>query len=171
MKNIDVIFVSPEGFIHDVIGEVVRKATNFDYAHVALRLDLHEEHCIVEMIAPHITKAPPDKYDLEKQLLVMPIGVSDSAFENIEKFIDMHMTNKTRYSLASCLAGGVADELGCDVGNETADHWADRFDSMDCSELATRVIRFEFPFFMSNYNPKAITPAGFFYNFSRLIQE
>lgn len=150
MRKISAIFVSQDGFMHELIGSVVRKATGSQFSHVALGFD----DCIIEAIAPKVQKSPLDKYDGEQVLTKIELNVTDEqynrAYEKANALVGLF------YGLDDCLIGGIRDVFG--------DKYSDIIkrvnnqDTIDCSATYTTVMRDIYPEFIQGQDPCEITP-------------
>ena len=153
-KFIDIILVSQSGFVHEIIGEVVRTVTSSKYSHAAVRV-FDDEPFIIEATGDGIGKVSADYYDNEGILKIVRIPVEE---DNYQCIIDT--ANKLvggKYGLDDCIIGGATDLFGDDVGEQLA-ATIDVPGTLDCSALATVMIRCEYPFYASARKPSEVTP-------------
>ena len=158
MPTIKAIFVSEDGLIHEIIGEVVRKVTKGKYAHAAIGLNLYGDDYILEAVGSHVGLSPGNKYYGAKVLKVLEIPVTEEQLLLIQKEALRITASVLDYGLLTdCIAGGLADVLGDKVGEAVADVICGD-DSMDCSRLQTHIIRIAYPSYAEGMSDHIITP-------------
>lgn len=160
-KRVKFFWVSAGGFIHEVIGGVVRFATNSRYAHCAIGIELPEfgGEVMVEMLMPSIKIQAIDKYQDAPICFVTELPFSEENYVRLQKMLRVYILQKRRYGLfEDCVAGGVSAMISIEAGEWVSDHWAEKFNTTNCSELLTEAIRIEFPHFLSRCSASAVTP-------------
>lgn len=160
-KRVKFFWVSAGGFIHEVIGGVVRFATDSRYAHCAIGIELPEfgGEVMVEMLMPHIQVQDIHKYDDAPVCFATELPYSDENYARLQEMLRTYITQKRRYGLfEDCVAGGVAAMVSLRAGEWVSDHWAEKFNTTNCSELLTEAIRIEYPQFLSRRSASAVTP-------------
>lgn len=163
MPTIKAIFVSPDGFIHEAVGDVVRSVTKSKYAHAALALPLYGTEYIVEAIAPCVCLSPGDKYKDEEILRVVEIPVTAKQLRAIQQEVLRLVAKKPAYGLLTdCLAGGIADVFGNEAGEAVAKVICSE-KSMDCSRLQAYLIRMAHPEYGGDMSEHIITPGDGLY--------
>lgn len=153
-KFIDIILVSQSGFIHEIIGEVIRTVTSSKHSHAAVRI-FDDEPFIIEATSTGVNKVPADYYNNEKILKIIRIPVEEANYPSIINMADRLVGSK--YGIDDCIIGGATDLFGDAVGDELA-ATIDIPDTMDCSALSTIIIRCEYPFYASAKKPSEVTP-------------
>lgn len=159
MSYITGIWVSQDGFIHDVIGSVVKFVTGGDYAHNAIGIYLPEynDDVIIEAIAPKVTVQAKDKYVDEFDIFTLQIPFTEEKFFEAQEYARYLISQNIKYGLfTDCIAG----LLSTKVSFEAANWWADKYsrNTMDCSEVFANFIRIQYPDYMEGYMADTITP-------------
>ena len=161
MPCIDFIFVSPDGFIHQAIGGVVRVVTKSNYAHAAIRLSMpeYEEPIIAEMLGLGLLIQDGKKYDHEETMCMYSLQFSDENYLSAQEMIREWIAVKVKYGLfTDCISTGIAERFGDKYGEEWHDHVGRFYNTMMCSELATRIIRLEYTKMIYGLNPDLVSP-------------
>ena len=160
MSHITGIWVSQDGFIHDVIGSVVKFVTGGAFAHNAVGIYLPEynDDVIIESIAPRVALQDKAKYVDEFDIFTVQIQFSEEKFAEAQNYARYLINEKKpKYGLFSdCVAGLLSSK----VSVEAANWWAERYcgDTMDCSEVFAEFVRIQYPDYMNPYRADAITP-------------
>lgn len=159
MKTIKGIYVSAEGFIHQLIGKPVQFFTDSIYSHVAIEMELDGELIGFEALGKGISKFTPGKYASEKVMEFHDIPIPDELYPFIEEEARDLLSGKYSYGLITdCVAGGIADFFGKEWGNEVAESFADKYMTRDCSECWVRLVRKAYPDYLPGRLPSAVTP-------------
>lgn len=164
MKTVDFIFVSPDGFIHEMIGGVVRYFTKSKYSHAAIGIELpflgHPEPVIVEMLGRGLLIESYAKYADEVVFCKIPLYFSDENYIEAQKLVGSFCASKVGYGLfTDCIGGALADFVSEGAGKWWDENVADRFpQNMDCSELSTRVARIQYPDVCAELDANIVTP-------------
>lgn len=159
-KSVKGIWVSQDGFIHDVLGNVVKFVTGGSFAHNAIGIYLPEynDEVIIEAIAPRVTVQDKNKYADEFDIYIREIPFSEENFIKAQEYARKLINeSKPKYGLFSdCVAGLFAHKLS----KESANWWAEKFggNTMDCSEVFAEFVRIQYPEYLSEYEAGAITP-------------
>ena len=158
MKRVRCIFVSPSGLFHEIIGEVVRFATDSKWSHCAIGLEIDGKDSLVEAVFPKVRIGEFTFYDNEKDKEYIDISVTDEQLvlmvQEAKKIYDLGYW----YGLNDCLAGGVTDVIGIPEGKEIAELICHHLRTTDCSELYVRIIRAAFPDFLKGLDSNCVTP-------------
>ena len=140
------IFISQQGFIHEIIGSVVRYTTHSRFSHVAIGF----EDFIIEAVAPKVKVSEVTKFDGEIQRVILSYNVSDEVYDKCLATAKNYIG--TAYGLDDCLIGGLRDFFDVDASA------LDINDTTDCSALGVIVARVVFPDLLSNTQPCEVTP-------------
>lgn len=177
MNKVDFIFVSPDGFIHEAIGGVVKFFTNSQYSHAAIGIELpflgFENPVLVEMLGLGIQIQDYAKYDNEKVFQKFPLYFSDENYLEAQKLVGSYVASKVKYGLfTDCVGGGLTDFFGKEAGEWWDEKVADRFpQSMDCSELSVRVGRIQYPSLCADLDANLVTPERLLRDVSKIYAD
>lgn len=160
MTSVKGIWVSQDGFIHDVLGNVVKFVTGGAFAHNAIGIYLPEynDDVIIEAISPRVTIQDKNKYADEFDIYTCDIPFSSENFIKAQEYARKLINeSKPKYGLfTDCVAGLLAHKVSREVANWWAEHTGGN--TMDCSEVFAEFVRIQYPDYLSEYEAGAITP-------------
>ena len=177
MKYVDFIFVSPEGFIHEVIGGVVKFFTKSKYAHAALGMELpalgFPQPVIAEMYWGGLRIQDYNKFDNELVMRKITLPFEEENYLKAQELVGEFVASKVKYGLLTdCVGGGLADFCGEKYGKWWDEHVADKYpETMDCSELDVRVARIQYPNLCIGMDSNIVTPERLLVNIQSLYED
>lgn len=156
MKVIDFIFVSPSGMAHEIIGSVVRYATDSLYSHTAIRYD---NDFIIESIAPKVCKQAFDKYEIlpVEEIDHIRFYLNEDEYQNAVEVGEFYIG--WWYGIDKCIVGGAHDVFGENISDWLADK-CNGIKSINCSGLGTEIAKSFLYDLKINDDSDEITPEG-----------
>jgi len=167
LKTFDAIFVTPRGFEHEVAGEIITFVSHGEKfcGHSAIRFpDIDGVPKMIEAVTAGVGFSPYDKYDGEPCMTVLTIEVTDEQYSAMVEEAKRIDAGDYSYGWKECAAGGIADNLGETIGEAVSFILHCEGNSMDCSEVYTRIIRKACVRFLDGYDANAVTPERAFKN-------
>ena len=160
-------FTTAEGFdfpseiAHEIVGGTVKAVTQSKVAHAFIVMDLETGPATFEMLNAGITRTDGIVYrpDNTKFLEVYEVPVTEEQlaklFQALQEWFDSHVG----YALVTgCLGAGLASRTNAIIGNEIDEQFNEKFNTMMCSEMSTRLLRIAYPEFILGFRPGAVWP-------------
>ena len=162
LKSIDVIFVTPRGLEREIAGAIITSITHGEdfCGHAAVRFaDIPGRGPqLIEATLAGVGFSDYNKYDGQKCMAVITIETTDEQYDAMVVEAIRINDHGYKYGLKECVAGGLADNLGEEVGEVVSYILNCDGDTMDCSEVCTRLLQKGFADLMQSYNLNVITP-------------
>lgn len=153
MPKMDLIFVSSGR--HALTEGIIRKATDSEYAHAALGIEIEGVYRIVEAVRPAIRCSPTNIFDDATNLQKISVEITEEQrFAVAQEALGLvgHP-----YGKDDCIIGGAHDVIG-DAAAKILDKILDDADSLNCSGTQTRLVRAAFPEYTQSVDESMVTP-------------
>jgi hypothetical protein len=153
MPKLDLIYVTTGR--HPTAEKLICKATNSQYSHAAIGVEIDGEYRIVEAVRPAVRIALGSLFDecQIKQIISLPISevqrqaIVSRVFELVGR----------QYGVDDCIVSGLHDLFG-EQAAALADRFLDAEDTIQCSGAQVYFVRAAFPDFAGDHPENYFTP-------------
>ena len=153
MPKMDLIFVSSGR--HALTEGLIRKATDSEYAHAALGIEIEGVYWVVEAVRPAIRCSPANIFDGATEKQVISVEITEEQRQAAVQ--EALWLVGQPYGVDDCIIGGAHDVIGDAVAN-VLDKILDDADSLNCSGTQTRLVRKACPAYMPGVDESTVTP-------------
>jgi hypothetical protein len=153
MKTLDLIYVTTGR--HPAMEKLICEATNSEYSHAAIGIEIEGEYRIVEAVRPAVRIAPGNAFDdcPIKQVISLPIS-EEQRQAVVDKVLELV---GTQYGVDDCIVSGLHDVFG-EHAAAIADQLLDSDDTIQCSGAQVYFARAAFPDFAGDCPDNHFTP-------------
>lgn len=153
MQKLDLIYVTTGR--HQTMEKIICEATNSEYSHAAIGIEIEGTYRIVEAVRPAVHIVSGNYFDSCKIKQVISLPLSEKQHKSVvEKVMELV---GTEYGVDDCIVSGLHNLLG-EQAAAVADRLLDDDRTIQCSGAQVEFIRAAFPDFAGDCPANHFTP-------------
>lgn len=151
--TLDLIYVSTGR--HPALEKLICEATNSDYAHAAIGIEIEGQYRIVEAVRPAVRIVAGNAFDDCQIKQVISLSISEEQRQAVTSKV-FELVG-TQYGVDDCIISGLHDLFG-EYAAALADELINAEHTIQCSGAQVEFARAAFPDFAEGYPANYLTP-------------